>query len=98
MFDWRSIATTLRPGRETESQRRQAARAQAIEPLLRTATATFVAANPSFERYVSQSVFFATACAPRMLVDEDAALLAYLIWWIFITDTYIDQRGPAISV
>ena len=92
MFDWRSIATTLRPGRETESQRRQAARAQAIEPLLRTATATFVAANPSFERYVSQSVFFATACAPRMLVDEDAALLAYLIWWIFITDTYIDQQ------
>lgn len=92
MFDWRSIATTLRPGRETESQRRQAARAQAIEPLLRTATATFVAANPSFERYVSQSVFFATACAPWMLVDEDAALLAYLIWWIFITDTYIDQQ------
>ena len=92
MFDWRSIASTLRPGRETESQRRQAARAQAIEPLLRTAAATFVAANPSFERYVSQSVFFATACAPQMLVDEDAALLAYLIWWIFITDTYIDQR------
>jgi hypothetical protein len=82
----------LRPGRETESQRRQAARAQAIEPLLRTATATLVAANPSFERYVSQSVFFATACAPQTLVDEDAALLAYLIWWIFITDTYIDQE------
>ncbi len=92
MFDWRSIATTLRPGRETESQRRQAARAQAIEPLLRTATATLVAANPSFERYVSQSVFFATACAPQTLVDDDAALLAYLIWWIFITDTYIDQE------
>jgi hypothetical protein len=92
VFDWRSIATTLLPGRETESQRRQAARAQAIEPLLRTATVTFVAANPSFERYVSQSVFFATACAPQTLVDEDAALLAYLIWWIFITDTYIDQE------
>jgi hypothetical protein len=95
VFDWRSIATELRPGRDSDSQRRQAARAQAIEPLLRTATAAFVAANPSFERYVSQSVFFATACAPQTLLDEDAALLAYLIWWIFITDTYIDQKDRA---
>ena len=92
MFDWRSIAAAARPGRDTESQRRQAARAQAIESLLRTATAKFVATNPSFERYVSQSVFFATACAPQTVIDEDAALLAYLIWWIFITDTYIDQQ------
>jgi hypothetical protein len=92
VFDWRSIASELRPGRDSESQRRQAARAQAIEPLLRTATAPFVAANPSFERYISQSVFFATACAPQTLVNEDVALLAYLIWWIFITDTYVDQQ------
>jgi terpene synthase-like protein len=92
VFDWRSIASELRPGRDSESQRRQAARAQAIEPLLRTATAPFVAVNAPFERYISQSVFFATACAPQTILDEDAALLAYLIWWIFITDTYVDQQ------